>query len=93
MEFFDAVLDEAVRSADLRLGATIVITHIGFIAVIANLHADMAKAVELGADLTDFGRQEFIVPNDFIGAERPPVGVPGMRNTNLRWLNNGMSAL
>ena len=59
-------------------------------AVGADLHADVAEAVELGAHLADLGGDELVVPDDLVPAERSAGGVPGMRITNWRVPNSGI---
>jgi hypothetical protein len=44
--------------------------HFVLVAVLAELDADMAEAIELGANLADLGRQIFVVIDEFIRAER-----------------------
>ena len=54
------------------------------------MHADVAEPVELGPDLADLAGDELVVVDEPVVAERPAVGVPGMR-TETREPNRGMA--
>ena len=62
-------------------------------AVGADLHADVAEAVKLGAHLADLGGHELVVPDDLVASERSAGGVPGVRITNWRVPNSSILAL
>jgi hypothetical protein len=54
----------------------------------------MAEPVELGSHLADLGRHEVVMPDGVAGADRPAAGrAAGMRSTNWRVPNSGISAL
>ncbi len=70
MELLDTEAFEPVGGGELPFDEAVVEAHLLAIAVRADLHADVAETVELGADLADLGRQELVVPDDLVGAER-----------------------
>ena len=70
LQLLDAELLQAVGVADLGQREAVVETHLGLVAVLAELDADVAEAVELGADLADLGREELVVIDELVLAER-----------------------
>ena len=59
-----------VGVADLGGRVAVVEMHLALVAVLAELDADVAEAVELRPDLADLGRQKFVVIDQLVGAER-----------------------
>ena len=62
---------ETRRCRHLRFGYAVVETHRGLVARLARRHTDVAKTIEVGADLTDLRRQELVVPDDLVLTEHP----------------------
>ena len=70
LQLLGAELLQAVGVADLGGGEAVVEMHLALVAVLAELDADMAEAVELRADLADLGGEKFVVIDQLVRAER-----------------------
>src|SRR5215208_5613344 len=58
LQLLDSELLQAIGVADFRSRVAVLEAHLGLVAVLAELDADLAEAVELRPDLTDLGGQE-----------------------------------
>ena len=92
LQLLDAELLQAVGVADLGRGEAVVEMHLALVAVLAELDADMAEAVELGAGLADLGRQELVVVDQLVLAERAAGRPAGDAQREGARPNSGMPA-
>ena len=65
----DAELLETVRAQDLIAGQAVVVAVVALIRALAHDRPDVAEAVELSADLADFGGEKLVVVDQLIAAE------------------------
>ena len=70
LQLLGSELLQAIGVADLGGGEAVVEMHLALVAVLAELDADVAEAVKLRADLADFGREELVVIDELVRAER-----------------------
>jgi hypothetical protein len=70
LELLDTELLQTVCVADLQGGVTVVEPHLALVAVLAELNADVAEAVELCAGLPDLGGEKFVMIHKLVVAER-----------------------
>src|SRR5262249_26402103 len=70
LQLLHAELLEAVRVIDLLCCQAVVEAHFALVAILAQLDADMAEAVELRAGLTDLGGEELVVVDELVRTER-----------------------
>ena len=69
LQLLDSELLQAIGVADFRRRVAVVEAHLGLVAVLAQLEADVPEAVELGADLADLGCQELVMVDELVRAE------------------------
>jgi hypothetical protein len=70
MQLFDAELGQTRSRRKVRFDEAVVQPHVVAFAIGADLHADVAEAIELRPDLTDLGGHELVVPDDLVAAKR-----------------------
>ena len=90
-EVLDAKFLQPVGVGHLGHGDAVVEAHLVHVALLA-VDADMAEAVELGADLADLGGHEIVVVDHLVVAERAASGCPGDAESEDPRPESGMPA-
>jgi hypothetical protein len=70
VEFLHSKVLQAGAGRELPFHEAVVEAHLVAFAIGTELHADVAEAVELCADLADFGSDELVMIDQLLGPER-----------------------